>query len=70
MVTNLKTQIVTNLKNSNCIKSSNCDETQIGMKLENGKSEKKFKMWRKKHKLKMWQNSNYDKTHYLDFEKT
>jgi hypothetical protein len=68
---------VTKLKNSNCVKSSNCDETQIGMKLKNWKSEKKLKYEEKTQtqnvtKLKLWQNlkTKIMTTQYLDFEKT
>ena len=78
MVTKLKTQIVIKLKKSNCVKSSNCDETQIVMKLKNWKSEKKIKMWRKNSNSKCdktkivtkLENLNSGKTQYLAFEKT
>ena len=39
-MTKTQTQTVTKLKNSICVKNSNCDETQFFMKLKNANCDK------------------------------
>ena len=64
-MTNWRTQIVTKLKNLNCVKNYNHDETQIVMKLKTLILTKlKSSNCDKTQKHKLWQlkNSNCDKT--------